>query len=187
MCTLLCYGALSVHLLSPVKMELCGILNYVQCVFNSYSYPFYFKLTLRIFTEGVACSFKYTERFVCASCVIESVRSVSPSAGCFGSQSLQALMNECIGHVIGKPHSPVTGLYLGKAAVTASLPEPAGTGECPPRRRRRLQWWCGPVRIFQKMAVKVRGVRYVHRALYSPNPAKEENAGPGFPCWPATL
>ncbi|XP_071997410.1 mitogen-activated protein kinase kinase kinase 4 isoform X3 [Engystomops pustulosus] len=26
--------------------------------------------------------------------------------------SLQALMNECIGHVIGKPHSPVTGLYL---------------------------------------------------------------------------
>lgn len=27
-------------------------------------------------------------------------------------------MNECIGHVIGKPHSPVTGLYLGKAVVT---------------------------------------------------------------------
>ncbi|XP_062375266.1 mitogen-activated protein kinase kinase kinase 4 isoform X2 [Sardina pilchardus] len=26
--------------------------------------------------------------------------------------SLQALMNECIGHVIGKPHSPVSGLYL---------------------------------------------------------------------------
>ncbi|KAM8947401.1 mitogen-activated protein kinase kinase kinase 4 isoform 2-T2 [Pelodytes ibericus] len=26
--------------------------------------------------------------------------------------NLQALMNECIGHVIGKPHSPVTGLYL---------------------------------------------------------------------------
>nr|XP_046257495.1 mitogen-activated protein kinase kinase kinase 4 isoform X2 [Scatophagus argus] len=26
--------------------------------------------------------------------------------------SLQALMNECIGHVIGKPHSPVTGLYI---------------------------------------------------------------------------
>uniref|UniRef100_A0A3B3CWY0 Mitogen-activated protein kinase kinase kinase 4 n=2 Tax=Oryzias melastigma TaxID=30732 RepID=A0A3B3CWY0_ORYME len=25
--------------------------------------------------------------------------------------NLQALMNECIGHVIGKPHSPVTGLY----------------------------------------------------------------------------
>lgn len=23
-------------------------------------------------------------------------------------------MNECIGHVIGKPHSPVTGLYIGK-------------------------------------------------------------------------
>lgn len=29
-------------------------------------------------------------------------------------QNLQALMNECIGHVIGKPHSPVTGLYIGK-------------------------------------------------------------------------
>ncbi|XP_077586069.1 mitogen-activated protein kinase kinase kinase 4 isoform X3 [Stigmatopora nigra] len=27
--------------------------------------------------------------------------------------NLQALMNECIGHVIGKPHSPVTGLYVG--------------------------------------------------------------------------
>ncbi|XP_048865419.1 mitogen-activated protein kinase kinase kinase 4 isoform X8 [Brienomyrus brachyistius] len=26
--------------------------------------------------------------------------------------SLQALMNECIGHVIGKPHSPVSGFYL---------------------------------------------------------------------------
>ncbi|XP_037541125.1 mitogen-activated protein kinase kinase kinase 4 [Nematolebias whitei] len=26
--------------------------------------------------------------------------------------SLQALMNECIGHVIGKPHSPVTGIYI---------------------------------------------------------------------------
>ncbi|XP_036402784.1 mitogen-activated protein kinase kinase kinase 4 isoform X2 [Megalops cyprinoides] len=26
--------------------------------------------------------------------------------------SLQALMNECIGHVIGKPHSPVSGLYF---------------------------------------------------------------------------
>nr|XP_020458736.1 mitogen-activated protein kinase kinase kinase 4 isoform X3 [Monopterus albus] len=26
--------------------------------------------------------------------------------------NLQALMNECIGHVIGKPHSPVTGVYV---------------------------------------------------------------------------
>ncbi|XP_072293719.1 mitogen-activated protein kinase kinase kinase 4 isoform X2 [Eucyclogobius newberryi] len=26
--------------------------------------------------------------------------------------NLQALMNECIGHVIGKPHSPVTGMYI---------------------------------------------------------------------------
>ena len=32
----------------------------------------------------------------------------------FFLQNLQALMNECIGHVIGKPHSPVTGLYIGK-------------------------------------------------------------------------
>lgn len=38
-------------------------------------------------------------------------------------------MNECIGHVIGKPHSPVTGLYLGKTAVTAFLVEPTGLGE----------------------------------------------------------
>lgn len=33
-------------------------------------------------------------------------------------------MNECIGHVIGKPHSPVTGLYIGKmtfAVVMLSL------------------------------------------------------------------
>uniref|UniRef100_A0A8C2KT66 Mitogen-activated protein kinase kinase kinase 4 n=1 Tax=Cyprinus carpio TaxID=7962 RepID=A0A8C2KT66_CYPCA len=27
--------------------------------------------------------------------------------------SLQALMNECIGHVIGKPHSPVSSMYFG--------------------------------------------------------------------------
>lgn len=32
----------------------------------------------------------------------------------FPLQNLQALMNECIGHVIGKPHSPVTGLYIGE-------------------------------------------------------------------------
>ena len=32
-------------------------------------------------------------------------------------QNLQALMNECIGHVIGKPHSPVTGLYIGKMFI----------------------------------------------------------------------
>ncbi len=35
-------------------------------------------------------------------------------ASCVFLQNLQALMNECIGHVIGKPHSPVTGLYIGK-------------------------------------------------------------------------
>ncbi|EPY85227.1 hypothetical protein CB1_000390041 [Camelus ferus] len=40
--------------------------------------------------------------------------------------SLQALMNECIGHVIGKPHSPITGLYLGETAVKVFLLEPAG-------------------------------------------------------------
>lgn len=28
-------------------------------------------------------------------------------------------MNECIGHVIGKPHSPVTGLYIGKMIPAA--------------------------------------------------------------------
>lgn len=28
-------------------------------------------------------------------------------------------MNECIGHVIGKPHSPVTGLYIGKRILVA--------------------------------------------------------------------
>uniref|UniRef100_A0A3Q0SR40 Mitogen-activated protein kinase kinase kinase 4 n=1 Tax=Amphilophus citrinellus TaxID=61819 RepID=A0A3Q0SR40_AMPCI len=28
--------------------------------------------------------------------------------------NFQALMNECIGHVIGKPHSPVTGLYFSR-------------------------------------------------------------------------
>lgn len=33
-------------------------------------------------------------------------------------QNLQALMNECIGHVIGKPHSPVTGLYIGKMLLS---------------------------------------------------------------------
>lgn len=34
--------------------------------------------------------------------------------------SLQALMNECIGHVIGKPHSPVTGVYLVRPALAGS-------------------------------------------------------------------
>lgn len=28
-------------------------------------------------------------------------------------------MNECIGHVIGKPHSPVTGLYLVRTGYTS--------------------------------------------------------------------
>lgn len=27
-------------------------------------------------------------------------------------------MNECIGHVIGKPHSPVTGLYIGETLLS---------------------------------------------------------------------
>lgn len=31
-------------------------------------------------------------------------------------------MNECIGHVIGKPHSPVTGLYIGKRIRVAVMP-----------------------------------------------------------------
>uniref|UniRef100_A0A8C9DQN0 Mitogen-activated protein kinase kinase kinase 4 n=1 Tax=Prolemur simus TaxID=1328070 RepID=A0A8C9DQN0_PROSS len=41
--------------------------------------------------------------------------------------SLQALMNECIGHVIGKPHSPVTGLYL---AIHRNSPRPVKVPRC---------------------------------------------------------
>ncbi|XP_025057785.1 mitogen-activated protein kinase kinase kinase 4 isoform X2 [Alligator sinensis] len=41
--------------------------------------------------------------------------------------SLQALMNECIGHVIGKPHSPVTGLYL---AIHRNSPRPIKVPRC---------------------------------------------------------
>ncbi|EHB06863.1 Mitogen-activated protein kinase kinase kinase 4 [Heterocephalus glaber] len=45
----------------------------------------------------------------------------------FGFESLQALMNECIGHVIGKPHSPVTGLYL---AIHRNSPRPVKVPRC---------------------------------------------------------
>ncbi|XP_075718674.1 mitogen-activated protein kinase kinase kinase 4 isoform X3 [Rhinoderma darwinii] len=41
--------------------------------------------------------------------------------------SLQALMNECIGHVIGKPHSPVTGLYL---VTHRNSPRPVKVPRC---------------------------------------------------------
>ncbi|XP_045150351.1 mitogen-activated protein kinase kinase kinase 4 isoform X1 [Echinops telfairi] len=41
--------------------------------------------------------------------------------------SLQALMNECIGHVIGKPHSPVTGLY---PALHRNSPRPVKVPRC---------------------------------------------------------
>ncbi|XP_063163879.1 mitogen-activated protein kinase kinase kinase 4 isoform X4 [Candoia aspera] len=41
--------------------------------------------------------------------------------------SLQSLMNECIGHVIGKPHSPVTGLYL---AIHRNSPRPVKVPRC---------------------------------------------------------
>ncbi|XP_063773595.1 mitogen-activated protein kinase kinase kinase 4 isoform X4 [Pseudophryne corroboree] len=41
--------------------------------------------------------------------------------------NLQALMNECIGHVIGKPHSPVTGLYL---ATHRNSPRPMKVPRC---------------------------------------------------------
>ncbi|KAE8602184.1 hypothetical protein XENTR_v10013902 [Xenopus tropicalis] len=41
--------------------------------------------------------------------------------------SLQALMNECIGHVIGKPHSPVTGLYI---ATHRNSPRPVKVPRC---------------------------------------------------------
>ncbi|KAK2921983.1 hypothetical protein Q8A73_001468 [Channa argus] len=40
--------------------------------------------------------------------------------------NLQALMNECIGHVIGKPHSPVTGLYI----PTRNSPRPLKVPRC---------------------------------------------------------
>ncbi|KAG5831367.1 hypothetical protein ANANG_G00303000 [Anguilla anguilla] len=40
--------------------------------------------------------------------------------------SLQALMNECIGHVIGKPHSPVSGLYFG----SRNSPRPVKVPRC---------------------------------------------------------
>ncbi|XP_069463800.1 mitogen-activated protein kinase kinase kinase 4 isoform X4 [Ambystoma mexicanum] len=41
--------------------------------------------------------------------------------------SLQALMNECIGHVIGKPHSPITGLYIG---TQRNSPRPVKVPRC---------------------------------------------------------
>ncbi|KAH0622433.1 hypothetical protein JD844_024736 [Phrynosoma platyrhinos] len=48
--------------------------------------------------------------------------------------SLQALMNECIGHVIGKPHSPVTGLYLDdlldEEAIHRNSPRPVKVPRC---------------------------------------------------------
>uniref|UniRef100_A0A8C1WT24 Mitogen-activated protein kinase kinase kinase 4 n=1 Tax=Cyprinus carpio TaxID=7962 RepID=A0A8C1WT24_CYPCA len=40
--------------------------------------------------------------------------------------SLQALMNECIGHVIGKPHSPVSSMYFG----TRNSPRPVKVPRC---------------------------------------------------------
>uniref|UniRef100_A0A8C5PNR2 Mitogen-activated protein kinase kinase kinase 4 n=1 Tax=Leptobrachium leishanense TaxID=445787 RepID=A0A8C5PNR2_9ANUR len=41
--------------------------------------------------------------------------------------NLQALMNECIGHVIGKPHSPITGLYF---ASHRNSPRPVKVPRC---------------------------------------------------------
>ncbi|XP_034041558.1 mitogen-activated protein kinase kinase kinase 4 isoform X3 [Thalassophryne amazonica] len=40
--------------------------------------------------------------------------------------NLQALMNECIGHVIGKPHSPVTGSYI----AARNSPRPVKVPRC---------------------------------------------------------
>ncbi|XP_055018798.1 mitogen-activated protein kinase kinase kinase 4 isoform X2 [Boleophthalmus pectinirostris] len=40
--------------------------------------------------------------------------------------NLQALMNECIGHVIGKPHSPVTGMYI----APRNSPRPVKVPRC---------------------------------------------------------
>uniref|UniRef100_A0A1A8MDP8 Mitogen-activated protein kinase kinase kinase 4 n=2 Tax=Nothobranchius pienaari TaxID=704102 RepID=A0A1A8MDP8_9TELE len=48
--------------------------------------------------------------------------------------SLQALMNECIGHVIGKPHSPVTGLYIAprNSPRPVKVPAPVRCHSDPP-------------------------------------------------------
>uniref|UniRef100_A0A3P9QHS0 Mitogen-activated protein kinase kinase kinase 4 n=1 Tax=Poecilia reticulata TaxID=8081 RepID=A0A3P9QHS0_POERE len=48
--------------------------------------------------------------------------------------SLQALMNECIGHVIGKPHSPVTGLYFAprNSPRPVKVPAPVRCHSDPP-------------------------------------------------------
>ncbi|KAM6956719.1 mitogen-activated protein kinase kinase kinase 4 isoform 2-T2 [Aplochiton taeniatus] len=40
--------------------------------------------------------------------------------------NFQALMNECIGHVIGKPHSPVTGMYI----APRNSPRPVKVPRC---------------------------------------------------------
>ncbi|XP_038152323.1 mitogen-activated protein kinase kinase kinase 4 isoform X3 [Cyprinodon tularosa] len=48
--------------------------------------------------------------------------------------NLQALMNECIGHVIGKPHSPVTGLYIAprNSPRPVKVPAPVRCHSDPP-------------------------------------------------------
>ncbi|XP_047207891.1 mitogen-activated protein kinase kinase kinase 4 isoform X3 [Girardinichthys multiradiatus] len=48
--------------------------------------------------------------------------------------NLQALMNECIGHVIGKPQSPVTGLYIAprNSPRPVKVPAPVRCHSDPP-------------------------------------------------------
>lgn len=59
-------------------------------------------------------------------------------------------MNECIGHVIGKPHSPITGLYLGKTAVTVLLLEHTGLGEHLVCDYSHLKWHASSLGTFRE-------------------------------------
>ena len=70
-------------------------------------------------------------------------------------------MNECIGHVIGKPHSPITGLYFGKKAEKRlSWDEHI----VPIRQPFKMLW---RLRTFRKMTMKVTGMRCIHIELHS--------------------
>lgn len=72
-------------------------------------------------------------------------------------------MNECIGHVIGKPHSPVTGLYLGKRQLQhcCSTPAPASASFVVAL----LPVASASLGIFGKGTAAVRGVQCARRQL----------------------